>query len=370
MHGAMSTDSAPPPSSPVKPGVFLAIIGLIVLAVVAAFVFLPETEQVDDRMVLQSLPQGIMGTDTTLLVVVRKQDEAAGKNALAQAEQALRSAEAILSTWIDSSEMGRLNAAEVGEEIVLGKASRFVLEAANEAYDVSGGAFDVTCRPLVELWRQAGEEDALPSEAELSAVRALCGWAGFELTETGIIKRLEGARMDLGAIAKGFAIDQAMARMASSDAILAGMVDVGGDLGAFDRQPEGKGWSVDIRHPFTPEGLGTLSVVNAAVCTSGNYARFSMIGGQQFSHIIDPRTGMPADSIPSVTVVAPSTMDADIWATILSVLGREGLPLLPEGVEALLVLGDDPANLRLMATNGFAAYFEQKPVLPLSYAVE
>ena len=119
----------------------------------------------------------------------------------------------------------------------------------------------------------------------------------------------------------------------------------------FGSDPQGKPWIAAVKDPFEE---GTLQKVEAgprAVCTSGDYARGIEIEGRRMSHIIDPRTGRPAEAAASVTVLAPTAMQADIWATALSVLGPEGLERLPTGFEALLVVSGDE-GARLIATPG------------------
>jgi thiamine biosynthesis lipoprotein len=201
------------------------------------------------------------------------------------------------------------------------------------------------------LWRQAGKRGRLPTEAELERARAASRWELIALTPTGAIKQAAGAGVDLGGIAKGYGIDRAVAALRGAGAI-GGLVDVGGDLRCFGEAPHGQAWTVQVKDPFGGDPLGELRLRDAAVCTSGNYARFTEIEGRRYSHIVDPRSGVPADAVPSATVAAPTALSADIWATALSVLGRDGLARLPQGVEALLVVGSKE-DFRVFCTAGF-----------------
>ena len=173
--------------------------------------------------------------------------------------------------------------------------------------------------------------------------------------------------MDLGGIAKGYAVDQAVAAMTSLG-IRGGVVDAGGDLRCFGSRPDGQSWKVAVRDPFhaadaSAPPLATLRVHDAAVCTSGNYFRYVQIQGRRYSHIIDPRPGphmgMPAEAAPSVTVVAPTAIVADMWATALSVLGAGGLSLLPPEahIEAMVVEGM-VHDVHIRMTDGFAKLLE------------
>ena len=290
-----------------------------------------------------------MGTTCTLVAVT--DDPAQGQEALRDAEIALRRVEGLMSVWISDSEISRLNRAGSGEDVALSPETLLVLDAASSAALDTDGAFDVTCRPVIELWREAGERGSLPTDAELVDARAASSWELIELTPSGATKHADSARVDLGGIAKGYAIDKALDAMKSSG-LLGALVDVGGDLSCFGKPPQGSLWMVDVNEPFGEGPLAQIGVWGAAVCTSGDYARFVEIESRRYSHIADPRTGRLAEAASSVTVVAQTAMEADIWATALSVLGRGGIERLPSGVEAMLVIGE-PDDYDMVCTPGF-----------------
>jgi thiamine biosynthesis lipoprotein len=164
-------------------------------------------------------------------------------------------------------------------------------------------------------------------------------------------------RVDLGGIAKGYAVDKAIEAMREAR-VAGGMVDVGGDLRCFGRPPAGQTWSVQVRDPFASGVLGKFQLKGSAVCTSGGYTRFVEIDGRRYGHIVDPRTGLPVDHVASVTVVAPTALAADVWATALSVHGQRGLEMLPEGAEALLVTGNASAP-KLVGNGRFPAAIQR-----------
>jgi len=139
------------------------------------------------------------------------------------------------------------------------------------------------------------------------------------------------------------------------------MVDVGGDLVCFGKPPAGEVWIVEVRDPSARGNLAKLRLPGGgAVCTSGNYARYVEIAGRRYSHIIDPRTGLPADSVLSATVVARSAVVADVWATALSVLGSAGLKLLPEGAEAIIIVAERDGR-RIHFSDGFEKLLKERP---------
>ncbi|MCP4247230.1 MAG: FAD:protein FMN transferase, partial [bacterium] len=189
-------------------------------------------------------------------------------------------------------------------------------------------------------------------------------WDKWSLLDGGAVKSVDGAGLGLGGVAKGWAIDRATETLAKAGCTGA-LVNVGGDIRCFGRPDHRDKWIVAVQNPFDQGGgkfFGALAVNDAAVCTSGNYERFTVIDGKRYSHIIDPRTGRCVDFAPSVTVVAPTAAIADGWATALSVLGPEGFKLLDanSGTEAMLVVGG-PQNYTIHETPGFARLLE-KPI--------
>ncbi len=306
------------------------------------------------RVLIERRPQGVMGTTCRLAVVAAPGQGLAADEILKMAENELRAAEARMSVWLEGTEISRLNAAGPGTEIPLSPETLAVLKAAREAAAATDGAFDATCRPLIELWKDAGRTGKLPDRRRLDQARAASHWDLIELTESGAVKHGPGVQVDLGGLAKGYAIDRAAAVLRRSG-FPGGMADVGGDLFCFGRPADGEYWEIGIRDPFGGGMAGTVKVRDQAVCTSGNYARYVEIEGKRYSHILDPRAGRPADSVPSATVVAPNALQADIWATALSVLGPGGLEHLPPSTEALLILGDAAAP-RYLCTPGLLPF--------------
>lgn len=333
----------------------ILILAIVVLVTVGLWQI--GVQPASSRVALVSRPQRVMGTSCTLAAIISYPERARAQESLEQAEIALRSVEAQMSGWLADSEISRFNAAAAGTEVPLSPETLDVLGIARDAAEQTGGAFDVTCRPLVELWRRAAERGSLPTQQELAGARAASGWQRIELTDTGAIKRAAGAGVDLGGIAKGYAIDRA-GRVLRRAGLSGGLVEVGGDLLCFGKQAAGQAWPVEVNNPFGNTPLARLRIAGGAVCTSGNYARFKEIGGKRYSHIVDPRSGRPADVAASVTVVAPSAVVADIWATALSVDGTKGFEKLPQGVEALVVVGSKD-NYRITCTPGFRALLEE-----------
>lgn len=317
---------------------------LLVLAVaVLTAVGIWKTKPAQSELQLfEQRPRAIMGTECQLAVVFPRDLSSRAQGALEAAERELRLVEARMSTYIENSEISRLNSAEAGETIELSNSTLAVLREALRAHELTGGAFDVTCRPLIDLWRDGSRTGILPGPDSISQARHESTWDLIELLDHSARKKSAPSRVDLGGIAKGYAIDRAIDALKSAGAT-GGLVNVGGDVSCFGHQAGETGWRVEIRHPSGKGLWKELRVVDTAVCTSGNYARFFEIGGRKFSHIVDPRSGRPATAADSVTVLARTALQADVWATALSVLGADGLESVPaeEGIEALVLTGSD-----------------------------
>ena len=339
------------------------LLGLVAM-VIALGGALAILDMRDTHLTVTSHPRGIMGTECSLTAGWQPGYRPRAVRALAAAEQALRTVEAHMSTYIRLSELSQLNDAPAGKAMSLSPDTMAVLRLSMQFNEQTGGAFDVTCLPLFRLWGEAGKAKRLPTDAMLAAARAKCGWDKWKLLDDGAVKSVDGAGMGLGGVAKGWAIDRAAEAMMATGCP-GGLVEVGGDIRCFG-SPAHKGkWIVAVQNPFNRgagEFFGTLALGDAAVCTSGNYERFSVIDGKHYSHIVDPRTGEPVDFAPSVTVVAPTAAIADGWATALSVLGPEGFKMLDanSGVEAMIVVGH-PKDYRIHETPGFARLLD-KPI--------
>ena len=303
----------------------------------------------------------IMGTTCELRAVVPANDKDTADGALKDAEASLQQVENLLSAWKINSEINRINEAEANLVVMLSPRTAEILALSKELAEQTGRAFDVTHAPVFNLWRQAGQDKRLPALAALDKARQASGWNQFVLHPDAIMKLDAEAKVDLGGVAKGYGIDLAVEAMQGTG-VSGGLVNVGGDIRCFGKNTDGRKWRISIQNPFDKGGgkpLGILQIDKGAVCTSGNYERFVIIDGKRYSHIIDPRTGWPVDSAPSVTVVAPTAAAADAWATALSVLaggpdGSAALDMITKdsGIEAMIVIGtkDKPA---IHTTPGF-----------------
>ncbi len=218
---------------------------------------------------------------------------------------------------------------------------REILEVVSLALQIAkdtDGAFDITIEPLIELWGFYGDSPRLPEPEEIRNCLKQVGYANLVLSDTQLQKKKAGVRIDLGAIAKGYAIGQA-AKVLRDQGVASALIDAGGDIYALGEKA-GELWKVGIRNPRGDKILGYLEVEDLAVMGSGNYERFFEQDGKRYHHIFDPKTGYPAAGLSGTTLVHPDPMVADAWNTAIFVLGPEkGLALVERipGMEALMV---------------------------------
>ena len=266
----------------------------------------------------------VMGTVASVIAGVQESERAEEYAALCR--DRMREIEAALSLYHPDSELCRLNAASGKGPVTVGEHLRANLALAIHFGILSGGAFDVTVGPVVKLWGFSGGR--VPSECvgpeRLAEVRDRVGYRRIRLT--GDQAALDSANMvvDLGGIAKGYAVDvccDELRRRGARNFV----VNLAGNMRAYGRPERGRAWQIGVRDPFnTGAIIGRLELADGmSVSTSGNYERFVEIGGKRYAHIIDPRTGYPVQGMAGVTVVAPSAADADALSTALFVLGVE-----------------------------------------------
>jgi len=253
----------------------------------------------------------------------------------------------IMSDYDETSQLRRLcQSAGSGAAVKVGDELWDVLSRAVDLAELSEGAFDPTVGPVVRLWRRARRQRELPSPARLAAARELVGYRMLVLDRQQRTVKLEkaGMRLDLGGIAKGYAVAEAL-RVLRQQGFKRAMVNAGGDIGLGDPPPDRPGWQIGLA-PQPPHNSPRLmlSLSNTAVATSGDMYQHVVIGGKRYSHIVDPRTGIGLVNQISVTVIHPDPTTADGLSTAVSVLGVEkGLKLI-ESIPEAAALIVEPLN--------------------------
>ena len=252
--------------------------------------------------------------------------------------------ESVMSTWRATSEISRLNAGSNGEPFAVSRELFSLIDSSFFYAAATEGAFDITVRPFVLLWGFQGGPAKVPSNEEITRVLGFVGYGRVTLeTSNSTVTLPAGMQLDLAGVAKGYAVDRCVAVLKKAG-IGNALINIGGNIFALGEGPDGRGWRIGIRDPHGGMNtVGSLSISNEAVATSGNYENFIEINGTRYGHILDPRTGEPVSSVLSVTVVAPTGLASDALSTGLFVLGPgRAAPMMSrlKGVMALYALPD------------------------------
>jgi thiamine biosynthesis lipoprotein len=318
-------------SSPFKKG------GTVYLLLFFAFILIlhPSPSQSSN---LFKYHQVAMGTAIEI-TLIGNDEEAANKAAL-QAFQEIKRIEALMSPWLDSSDVTRINRSAGVEWVHVSQETAEVIKRAKEISELSEGGFDITVGPLTKVWRKAREKKIPPSAEEVKEKLDLVNFKNIKIDQEGkVFLKKKGMAADLGGIAKGYGVDRAF-NVLRSLGYKNLIVNAGGDLragGSKNNQP----WSIGIQNPRKSQNILTrISVSDMAVATSGDYEKFFIYQGKRYHHIFNPRDGFPPDGCQSVTILTKDCITADGLATAVFVLGPEkGYDLCQKlkGVECLIV---------------------------------
>jgi len=240
------------------------------------------------------------------------------------------------------------------------KETFYLIEKAVKFGDLSYGTFDITMRPMIELWGINKKEDYIPSDSEIQETLKLVNYKDILLDnkDYSVALKNQGQSIDLGGIAKGYAADE-VKRILLENGIESAIINLGGNVVTIGEKLPGHEWRVGIQNPLSPTGeyLGVLSATNKTVVTSGSNERFFVKDGIRYHHILDPRTGSPAQSeLLSATAICSSSTDADAITTALFILGpQNSIELLKKlEVETIFVTKD----LSIIVSNGLVGNFE------------
>jgi len=245
-----------------------------------------------------------------------------GRRAVKDAVKEIQRLDALLSTGSADSEVSRLNRDGGG---AVSEDTARLLDAAGRVYTDTGGLFDCTIYPLMGLWGFPTGDYHVPEAGELAAVLPLVDQSRLRYGG-GEAALGEGQQIDFGGIAKGYAAERVI-EIFQERGVESGMVSLGGNVQTLGTKPDGSPWRIGVRDPEGAQGsyLAVLPVEDRAVVTSGGYERYFEQDGKTYIHILDPRTGRPAESdLLSVTVVSKDGTAADGLSTALYIMGLEG----------------------------------------------
>ena len=318
-----------------------------ILTAVGIFLLLAGTGALLWRHSLQNErhTSAVFAMDT---VVEQKVYGPRAEKAMDRLAQALRTQESELSLYESGSDIARLNAAAgSGEPVAVSAETYALLLRAKELQKLSDGAFELTIAPLALAWGVTSDAPRVLTQSEIDALLPLVGDEGIVLEGAAARLSKKGQAIDLGGIAKGTACDKAKETY-DKDGISCALVTMGGSsIYARGRKPGGEKWRIGFRDPKNGESasLASFELEDAFFCTSGGYERYFERDGVRYHHILDPKTGRPAQSdIVSVGVLCENGTDADFWSTTLFIWGKEKtLRYFKEGGEGLLL--DEENNL-------------------------
>jgi len=297
------------------------------------------------------------GTDTTLL-----------RQATAEAFREMRRLADLTDRFTDGNNSGmtsdivRINAMAGIEPVIVDRDVFRMLQLAKEYYALTDGAFDITIGPVMDLWGFGKPEQTLPAADDLWEALSLVDSNDLILNEkeqSAFLKR-KGMSLDLGAVAKGYAVEKA-AQILEEAGIERAIINAGGNIRVIGQKAPQQGWQVGIQDPRDPQALvGILSLQNESAVTSGDYQRYKEIAGKRYHHLLSARTGYPVESMMSVTVVTKDSGEADLLSTALFLMEPEqALAYLSQhkNAEAILIT----AEKQILCTPGLKEKLKLTP---------
>ena len=330
----------------------------LVVAALAGCSFKPEQQ-------IWEISGPIFGTRYHISVVM-EDDQARLQQLASGIEQALEGVDAAMSTWREDSELSRFNALpDQSEWTELSAPLHTVLLEAEAVSALTGGAFDITIGPVVNLWGFGPDArpDTVPDDATLARVLRGTGHDKIQLRDQPPgIRTSEQQYLDLSAIAKGFGVDE-VARYLAAEGVSGYLVEIGGEVSVAGRKPDGSVWRLAIETPGedAEQVNRVVTLNNRALATSGDYRNYYEFNGQRYSHTLDPQTGKPiTHNLASVTVIAENCMRADALATGFTVMGfEEAMELaVRENIPAYFIVRGE-AGFETHHTPAFSSFITQ-----------
>ena len=321
-----------------------------------------QAENPDSIVEEQKIVQTRQMMGTWAEITVYSQDAKSANIAIESALDAMTEVDSLMSVYNQDSEISEVNRQAGQKAVSVSPQTFFVVKSAIHYSEISYGAFDITISPLLRSWGFFRKQGHIPPQEEINRKRALVNYKLIELdSENKRIKLLKNdMTLDLGGIAKGYAVDQAVEKLRAAK-VGNVLVNLSGNMYAMGHPKDKKAWHIAVRHPRQKEKLlGFLKLQEQAIATSGDYEKFFIHDGKKYSHIINPRTGYPVSDVASVTIIAQTAMEADALSTAVFVLGPErGFQLIEckDGVEGIIIQVDEKEKLSFVMSEGFSKRF-------------
>lgn len=276
-----------------------------------------------------------MGTTYSIKVLKDSESSIDYDDLKAKVDSVLVEVNRQMSTYIESSEISVFNRQSANEWLTISSDLAKVMDAAHWVSDVSGGAFDITVGPLVNLWGFGTElkDHIVPADEEVEKIRPIIGYekVSVDLDQTRLMKTVDGVYCDLSGIAKGFGVDK-VGEFLEELKVKNYLVEIGGEIRTRGINHHGKTWAIGISRPDSYSGIQqAITLENLSMATSGDYRNYFEEDGIRYSHTIDPRTGKPiTHNLASVSILHDECMYADAIATAVNVMGADAGLLLAE----------------------------------------
>ena len=277
-----------------------------------------QTTQEPKQLTRFTLVEYHMGIDARIVLYAASQ--AVANRAAEAAFKRIAELEQAMSDYRPTSELMQFCAKPRGTKVKLSSDLFKVLERSQHISKQTGGRFDCTVGPLVQLWRKARKSKVLPTSEEIKAAKRLVSYRFLHLdkkNQTAWLDR-DGMKLDLGGIAKGYASDEAF-RSLQGHGVKAALIEMGGDLVLGEAPPEKEGWEVEI-----PNAKKTLILKNCAVSSSGDTEQFVELNGKRYSHVVDTRTGFGLADRVQATIIAQDGFTTDPLSTALTLMDQKG----------------------------------------------
>ena len=275
-------------------------------------------------------------------------------------------ANSLLSTYVETSELSLINQSAGIKPVAVSEKTLTCVDLSLKYASASGGAFDPTVMSLVRLWGfKTGEPPAnIPTDSQLTVALDSVGFKDVIIEDNTVLLDKPGMNLDLGGIAKGYAVDLCYRKLNAMNFERA-VINLGGNIRCIGLPGDGTKWRIGVRNPFAKDKtIGILELSDGlATATSGNYERFVSIAGKRYAHIVDPRTGWPVSGMASVTVVSTNAIEADALSTALFVAGTAGSEAILKSYpacEALFI--EDRKPLSISVTKGFLEVFRPSDI--------
>jgi len=282
----------------------------------------------------------LMGSRFDITVVAN--NEAEGNSYIDMAVAEISRIEKLISDWDPNSQVSEITRQAGIKPVKVDKEVFDLIDRSIKISELTSGAFDISYASMDKIWKFDGSMTKKPTEEEIMRSVEKIGYKKIILNEqdTSVFLKEAGMKIGFGAIGKGYAADKAKALLIQKGA-QAGIINASGDMNTWGKQPNGESWMVAITNPLNKEkAFSWLPIDNSAIVTSGNYEKFVVFDNIRYAHIIDPRTGHPAQGIVSASVLCSSAELADALATAVTVMGVEvGLDFINQlkGVECIIV---------------------------------